>query len=83
MATKVKFFLPVVERNTSSGELTSYACGQIASLDDEVATAYITGGFAEAYTLITPTGTKTITENGEDIDVAAYAKVTVNVTTGE
>lgn len=28
---------------------------------------------------IVPTGTLTITENGTDIDVAKYAKVTVNV----
>lgn len=34
------------------------------------------------FNLLMPTGTKTITENGTDIDVASYAKVDVNVSGG-
>ena len=76
---KVKFLKPVSVRNSSTGEITSYACGQIASFDDDVSTSYINLGFAEAYTLLTPTGNKAITANGTDIDVAQYATVSVAV----
>lgn len=80
---KVKFLKPVVARNASNGDLTSYACGQVAEVTSEVGAAYISAGYAEEYTLLTPAGTKTITENGENIDVAEYAKVTVNVSAVE
>ena len=70
---------PFTMRNSSTGELTSIACGAVATVTDEIGASLISDGYAEEYTLITPTGTKTITENGEDIDVAQYAKATVNV----
>ncbi len=70
---------PFTMRNSSTGELTSIACGAIATVTDEVGADLISDGYAEEYTLITPTGTKTITENAENIDVAQYAKATVNV----
>ena len=38
-----------------------------------------TAGLAVDYTLITPTGKKEITANGDNIDVAAYATVKVAV----
>lgn len=76
---KIKAVKPFTVRNTSTGELTSYACGEIAEVTTSVGEAYITAGMAEAYTLITPTGKKTITANGTDIDVTQYAKVDVNV----
>lgn len=66
-------------RNSSTGELTSIACGAVATVTDEIGADLISDGYAEEYTLITPTGTKTITENGENIDVTQYAKATVNV----
>lgn len=75
--SKVKFLLPVSVKGES--DIVSYACGQVADLDSDVATAYITAGFAEAYTLITPTGNLAITKNGTDIDVAQYATVSVAV----
>ena len=78
--SKVKFLKPVSAKGDS--DITSYACGQIADLDSDVATAYISAGFAEAYTLLTPTGNKEITSNGTDIDVAQYATVSVAVTGG-
>ena len=76
---KIEVLKPLTLRNTSNGALTSYACGEIASVDDSVGNPLISAGLAKAYTLLTPTGTKTITANGTDIDVAQYAKANVNV----
>lgn len=39
-------------------------------------------GSMSGLTFKQPSGTLTITENGEDIDVSSYAKVTVNVSSG-
>lgn len=79
---KIIALKPFTMRNTSTGDLTSIACGAVATVTDEVGAGLISDGFAEAYTLITPTGTKTITANGEGIDVTAYASVDVSVTAG-
>lgn len=79
---KIIALKPFTMRNTSTGDLTSIACGAVATVTDEVGAGLISDGFAEAYTLITPTGTKTITANGEGIDVTAYASVDVNVSAG-
>lgn len=76
---KVRAIIPFTSRNSSTGELTSYAKGQILTVTDEVGAQLISDGLADEYTLITPTGTKSITANAEDIDVATYAKATVNV----
>lgn len=62
-----------------NGNLYSIGHGEIVDMDSELANTFISEGLAEAYTLITPTGTKTITENGEGIDVAEYASVDVSV----
>lgn len=75
----VKATIPFTMRNASTGELTSVADGSILVVTDEVGAQLISDGLAEEYTLITPTGTKSITENGEAIDVTEYAKVNVNV----
>ena len=61
----------------ADGQLTSVAMGAVVDLAD--GQDYIDAGLAQEYTLITPTGTKSITENGENIDVAEYAKANVNV----
>lgn len=53
--------------------------GQVVTLNDTLANEFISEGLAKEFTLITPTGTKNITENGEDIDVTAYASANVNV----
>lgn len=79
MSKKVQAIKPFTVRNTSTGALTSYAMGEIATVSDDDYTAYTTAGLVQAYTLLTPTGNKAITENGTDIDVAAYATVSVAV----
>lgn len=75
----VKATIPFTIRNASTGELTSVADGSILSVSDEVGAQLIADNLAEEYSLITPTGTKSITENGTDIDVTTYAKVNVSV----
>ena len=62
-----------------NGAFFSPAGGSIFETTSEKGAALISEGLAEEYTLITPTGTKSITENGTDIDVSQYAKVDVNV----
>lgn len=79
MATKIIAKEAFTYRNASTSELLSVGYGQIREVDDSLAADLIADGLAELYTLITPTGTKTITENGENIDVAQYSKATVAV----
>lgn len=62
-----------------TGDLTSIAFGAVADVDSDLGNQLISEGLAEEYTLISPTGTKTITENGTGIDVAQYATADVNV----
>lgn len=76
---KVKALIPFTARDNSTGELTSIACGQVIEVESETGAQLISDGLAEEFTLITPTGTKSITENGEGIDVTAYASANVNV----
>lgn len=76
---KIKALKPFTLRDASTGALTSIACGSVAVVTDALGGQLITDGLAEAYTLITPTGTKSITENGEGIDVAQYANANVAV----
>ncbi len=57
--------------------------GEIRDVDNDLAEKLIADGVAEEYTLIEPTGKITITENGNDIDVAQYAKADVNVAGGQ
>lgn len=62
-----------------NGVFFSPAMGAIFEAPDETGEAMIEQGLVEEYTLITPTGTKTITENGTGIDVAQYANADVAV----
>ena len=59
-------------------ELKSIACNQVVDLDSTLANQLITDGLAKEFTLITPTGEKNITANG-DYDVTEYASVKVAV----
>lgn len=75
---KIIALKPFTYRDPETGELTSVACNQIADFDETLAEAFISDGLAQEYTLITPTGTKTISSNGE-VDVTEYAKANVEV----
>lgn len=75
---KIEALIPFTYRDGSTGALTSYACGQVATVDDTLGAQWISDGLAKEFTLITPTGTKSITENGE-VDVTAYATANVAV----
>lgn len=68
-----------VWRDTSTGNLTSYAKDQVFEVNSTPGGAMKTAGLAADYTLLTPTGKKEITANGDNIDVAAYATVKVAV----
>ena len=74
---KVKALKPFTINN--SGDLTSVACGAVIEVESTEGNQLITDGLAEEYTLVNPTGTKSITANANDIDVAEYAKANVNV----
>lgn len=76
---KIRALKPFCYRDSSTGALTSFACNQIADVDSDLASAFITAGLAEQYKLLEPTGKITITQNGTGIDVAQYATADVSV----
>ena len=82
---KIKALKPFTLRDSSTGDLTSIACGQIAVVDDTLGAQLISDSLAEEYTLISPTGSKSITAN-DTYDVTEFASAVVNVpnpSTGE
>ena len=78
MSMKIEALIPFTMRDSSTGELTSIGDGQVVTVDDTLGASLISDGLAKEFTLITPTGTKSITANGE-VDVAAYATANVSV----
>lgn len=78
MSKKIQAKIPFTLRDSSTGALTSIADGQIVTVDDTLGASLIADGLAVEFTLITPTGTKSITANGE-VDVTAYATANVAV----
>lgn len=75
---KIEALIPFTIRDNSTGELTSIGCGQVVTVGDTLGNSLISDGLAKEFTLITPTGTKSITANGET-DVTAYATANVAV----
>ena len=74
---KIEALIPFTLR-TSGGELISIGCKQVVSIDDTVGASLISDGLAKEFTLITPEGTKNISENGS-VDVTQYATALVAV----
>ena len=75
---RIKALKPFTLRDTSTGALQSIACGQVAEFGEITGSQLIADGLAELYTLISPSGTKNITANGEH-DVASFATANVVV----
>ena len=75
---KIRALKAFTIRDSETGNLTSIAYGGIAEVSDTVGTSLISDGLAEAYTLVNPTGSVNITNNGT-VDVAEYATAVVNV----
>ena len=65
---------------TTADFSVSLAPGWVADVDTTLAEQLIADGYAEEYTLLTPTGTINITSNGT-VDVSEYATASVNVGT--
>ena len=75
---KIEALKPFTLRDSSTGNLVSVGCNQIVEVSSELGASLISDGLAKEFTLITPTGTKDITANGE-VDVTAYATANVAV----
>lgn len=75
---KIRALQTLVIKDSETGKTTSIAFGAVADVDSTLGNQLITDGLAEAYTLISPTGSITITENGT-VDVTEKASAVVNV----
>lgn len=75
---KIQALQALTLRDATTGALTSIACGGIADVSDDLGETLILDGLAEEYTLITPTGSISITSNGT-VDVTSYASAVINV----
>lgn len=75
---KIKALKAFTVRDSETGNLSSIAHGAVAEVSSTLGASLISDGLAEAYTLITPTGSIEITTNGT-VDVTQYASAVVNV----
>lgn len=78
MGTVIKPIQAFTVRDTSTGELTSYAYGVPVEVTDATATAMIADGLVVAQNPVTPEGTLSVSANGT-YDVASKAAVAVDV----
>ncbi len=74
---KIKTLIPFTAKD--GDDFISPRKGEILDVSDEAGASLIADGYAEAYTLITPEGKISITENGTGVDVAQYAEADVAV----
>lgn len=75
---KIRALKALTIRDSETGDLSSIAHGGIAEVSSTLGASLISDGLAEAYTLISPTGSVNISSNGT-VDVAEYASAVVNV----
>lgn len=75
---KIRALKAFTIRDSETGELASIAHGGIAEVSDTLGSSLISDGLAEAYTLISPTGSINISTNGT-VDVTEYASAVINV----
>ena len=75
---KIRALKAFTTRDSDTGELFSVAYDGISDVSSELGNSLITDGLAEAYTLISPTGSISISENGT-FDVTQYASAEVNI----
>lgn len=77
---KIRALQAIAIVDAETNKLNSIAHGAVAELSDDLANSLINDGLAEKYTLISPSGSITITENGT-VDVTNYAEAIINVGT--
>lgn len=76
---KIRALKAFTIRDSETGNLTSIANGEIAEVSDTLGSSLISDGLAEAYTLITPTGSIEIFINGVPWNVRDYATADVDI----
>ena len=76
---KIRALQAFTIRDAESGNLKSAPYGCVLDVDDTLGAQLIQDNLAEEYTLISPTGSVTLTANSETNDVTQYANAVVAV----